>query len=53
MKQQRDHLLSEVRKFNAQTHALKIAIRDRCGYEGADWYARLEERTRSRRGSTS
>lgn len=51
LKAQRDHFLGQVQSLNARTHALKIAIRDRCGAQGLDWYNRLEERTdRRRRG---
>ncbi len=50
VKQQRDELHSELKRLNNQTHQLKIAIRDRCGYKGRDWYNRLEERkARNRR----
>jgi len=44
VKQERDHLLEEVKKLNQQTHNLKEAIRDRCGYGGRLWYAKLERR---------
>lgn len=44
VKAQRDELLAEVQRLNAQTRALKLAIRDRCGERGRDWYARLEGR---------
>jgi hypothetical protein len=40
---------SELSRLNEQTRALKVAIRDRCGQRGRDWYARLEERKRARR----
>lgn len=51
LKAQRDHFYTQVQSLNARTHALKIAIRDRCGAQGMDWYNRLEERTdRRRRG---
>jgi len=45
LKAQRDRFHTEVKRLNAQTHALKIAIRDRCGPQGQDWYERLEKRT--------
>ncbi|RME57438.1 hypothetical protein D6779_08670 [Candidatus Parcubacteria bacterium] len=34
----------ELKRLNIQTHNLKIAIRDRCGYKGLEWYKRLEQR---------
>lgn len=49
LKNERDSLLQEVRHLNAQTAELKLAIRDRCGEKGRDWYERLEERNRVRR----
>ena len=49
VKEQRDGLLAEVRRLNAQTAELKKFIRDRCGPKGKDWYERLEERKRQRR----
>jgi hypothetical protein len=49
VKGQRDSLLAEVQRLNAQTRLLKEAVRDRCGPRGRDWYARLEARTQARR----
>jgi len=49
LKKQRDLFQLQVTKFNARTHSLKIAIRDRCGSKGQDWYNRLESRTNARR----
>lgn len=49
IKGQRDALLTEVQRLNAQTRRLKEAIRDRCGSRGRDWYVRLEARTQARR----
>ncbi|GAB1472085.1 hypothetical protein MASR2M66_29630 [Chloroflexota bacterium] len=45
LKAQRDHFYTQVQEFNAKTHSLKLAIRDRCGEQGKDWYNRLEART--------
>lgn len=45
LKAQRDHFHSQVQEFNSRTHTLKLAIRDRCGEKGQDWYNRLEART--------
>lgn len=45
LKAQRDHFYFQVKQFNARTHSLKLAIRDRTGAKGKDWYRRLEERT--------
>ena len=53
VKPQKAHLFSEVKRLNEQTHSLKIAIRDRCGERGRDWFARLEARSLSRRGGAS
>jgi len=44
IKIQRDHFESQVTEFNSRTHTLKLAIRDRCGEKGQDWYKRLEAR---------
>ena len=41
-------LRDDVAGMNAQTRELKLAIRDRCGSRGRDWFDRLEERTRQR-----
>lgn len=49
LKKQRDDFFQQVSTFNARTHSLKIAIRDRCGTKGQDWYYRLESRTDARR----
>ena len=49
VKPQREHLLSEVKRLNEQTRNLKMAIRDRCGHKGKEWYDRLEARSLSRR----
>lgn len=49
VKQQRKDMLEEVKKLNHQTRNLKLAIRDRCGSKGRDWYNRLEARTQARR----
>ena len=45
IKAQRNHFNTQVKEFNSRTHTLKLAIRDRCGEKGQDWYRRLEERT--------
>lgn len=45
LKAQRDHFYAQVKNFNARTHGLKLAIRDRCGVQGREWYKRLEDRT--------
>lgn len=51
LKAERDALLGQVRRLNAQTHSLKTTIRDRCGTHGQDWHKRLVTRTdRRRRG---
>ena len=50
LKTQRDELLGEVQRLNARTRELKLAIRDRCGQRGAEWYERLEARVRERSG---
>jgi len=44
IKEQRDALLSELRKLNAQTHKLKNTIRDHTGPRGEMWYDRLQQR---------
>ncbi|NMC60287.1 MAG: cold shock domain-containing protein [Candidatus Methanofastidiosa archaeon] len=49
LKSQRDIFEYQVKSFNARTHSLKIAIRDRCGSKGSDWYSRLEARTHAKR----
>jgi len=49
LKMQRNELLAEVRRLNAQTGELKLAIRDRCGSRGREWYRALEARTEARR----
>lgn len=49
VKAQRDRLQDELRRLNAQTRVLKLAIRDRCGRRGADWYAGREAKAASRR----
>lgn len=41
--------LSMVRRHNARTHELKLAIRDNCGQCGLAWYNELERRTAQRR----
>ena len=45
----RNRFYAQVESLNAQTHALKTALRDRCGPQGRAWYERLEECTRRRR----
>lgn len=45
LKAQRDSFYNQVQEFNARTHSLKLAIRDRCGDKGEDWYRRLLART--------
>lgn len=45
LKAQRDNFYNQVQQFNSRTHTLKLAIRDRCGDKGRDWYNRLEART--------
>ena len=49
VKEQRNSLHDEVKRLNEQTRLLKLAIRDRCGPKGSDWYERLEARTAERR----
>lgn len=49
MESQRDNLLAEVKRLNAQTAELKSVIRDRCGEKGRDWYQRLEQRAQANR----
>ena len=49
MESQRDGLLAEVKRLNAQTAELKAAIRDRCGEKGRDWHQRLEQRAQANR----
>ena len=49
VKAQRDELHAAVRRMNERTRELKLAIRDRCGSKGRDWYDRLEARTAARR----
>lgn len=44
IKAQRDNFYHQVKQFNSRTHTLKLAIRDRCGEKGRDWYNRLETR---------
>lgn len=51
VKPQRAHLSEEVKRLNEQTRNLKMAIRDRCGHKGREWYDRLEARSLSRRTS--
>lgn len=46
---QKENFLSEVRKFNNQTHMLKERIRDNTGQKGRDWYSRLESRKQLRK----
>ncbi len=53
LKSQKEHLFAEVKRLNEQTHHLKIAIRDRCGQKGKEWFDRLEARSISRRGSAN
>lgn len=48
IKRQRDDFLLKVKDLNSKTHDLKISIRDRTGFKGQDWYARLEARKASR-----
>lgn len=48
LEEERNHFLSKVKSLNKQTRRLKLAIRDRCGRKGRDWYERLEARTRRR-----
>ena len=45
---QRQSMFDEVKRLNLQTRELKLAIRDRCGSRGQDWYNRLQERTQLR-----
>jgi hypothetical protein len=49
VKEQRDGLRAELQLMNQRTRELKLAIRDRCGWKGEDWYERLEARTAARR----
>ncbi len=49
LKTQRDNFLAEVQRLNAQTAILKLAIRDRCGEKGRDWFDRLEYRSNARK----
>lgn len=48
LKQQRNDFHAEVKRLNRQTHRLKVAIRDRCGIRGQEWYERLEARKAAR-----
>lgn len=41
----KDDLLNKIRKINQQTRAYKLYIRDHCGTQGHDWYARRLERS--------
>lgn len=43
-KKEQEKFLSNVMAFNAETHDLKIFIRNNCGRGGEVWYERLEER---------
>ena len=44
VKEQKEHLYSEVKRLNNRTRELKLLIKDRCGTKGKDWYARIERR---------
>lgn len=50
---QRNDFYAQVKEFNARTHSLKLAINDRCGEQGRNWYKRLEVRTENRRRKAS
>ncbi|WP_318473802.1 hypothetical protein [Photobacterium leiognathi] len=49
IKKQRDTFLARVKDLNSKTHTLKIAIKERTGTRGIEWYERLEARKASRR----
>lgn len=49
LKVEKDEFSRKVKAFNAETHDLKIFIRDHCGRGGEVWYERLEERSSSYR----
>lgn len=49
VKKQRDELHNQVKNLNQQTRMLKLAIRDRCGLQGLEWYERLEKRIKEKR----
>jgi len=44
IKKERDEFSSRVKELNVKTHDLNIAIRDRTGSKGREWYQRLEAR---------
>lgn len=46
LKNQTRKLYDEVRELNAQTGALKLAIRDRCGSRGGEWYEARQNNNR-------
>lgn len=49
IKRQRDAFQSKVKDLNHKTHMLKIAIKERTGSRGTEWYERLEARKAQRR----
>ena len=46
LKKQTQKLYDEVQQLNAQTGALKLAIRDRCGLRGGEWYEARQNNSR-------
>lgn len=51
LRAQRNTFVAETRRLNAQTRAIKEAIRDRCGVRGREWYDNLEARNMARRAA--
>jgi hypothetical protein len=49
VKAQRDELKAKLLLMNQRTRELKLAIRDRCGYQGRVWYQKLEDRIQAKR----
>lgn len=43
------NLKTEIEQLNTRTRELKLAIRDRCGLRGREWYERLEARSAAKR----
>lgn len=46
---QRKEMYDEVQRLNLQTRNLKLAIKDRCGDRGKEWYEKLQKRTETRK----
>lgn len=46
-------LAEKVSELNQKTESLKLAIRDRCGDSGKNWYENLQRRIASRKASRS